>query len=101
MNLKKAGKLLGVTATAPTVSQVRAAYVKALYETHPDAGGSGADFQAIKEARDVLMRHAEMLDALAECPACGGSGRVKGARGVKIACFTCNGTGVVRKKEKK
>jgi len=43
----------------PTKASVHAAYRKAALESHPDRGGSNEEFQAVAEAKEVLMVEVE------------------------------------------
>ena len=46
-------EILGITRVA-TASEVKAAYKRRAKETHPDAGGSAAEFYRVREAYRVL-----------------------------------------------
>ncbi|MBI2344683.1 hypothetical protein HYV10_01265 [Candidatus Dependentiae bacterium] len=48
-------KFLGLTSDNPTEKEIQSAYVAKTLLYHPDAGGTGADFVNLTEARDILL----------------------------------------------
>lgn len=54
LDVEAAADLLGVTPDAPD-RVVKTAYQEKTKTAHPDGGGSSAEFQRVREARDVLL----------------------------------------------
>ena len=97
--------VLGITIAASR-DQIRFAYLEKVTTTHPDAGGSEAEFQAVRNAYDVLSvlsakrAHDSALALFYKvCPACSSVGsRTKldaQFRASTIVCPTCKGGGYV------
>lgn len=70
-----------------TADAITAAFRRAVMADHPDHGGAGMQIDALRRARDVLMRQVA-APAVLPCPQCAGSGTVGWRR-----CAACDGTG--------
>lgn len=97
--------VLGVTISASR-DEIRQAYLTRAALAHPDAGGSEAEFQTIRDAYDtlsVLTAKKAHDSALAlfyrACPTCHTIGMQTKLdakfRATSIVCPTCNGGGYV------
>jgi len=97
----KAAELLGNPEATPEA--VKAAYRRKVMANHPDHGGDGAQLQALKAARDLLLAApAESPAPLNQkrndetgttCSMCNGRGRV--GTGFGATCSVCNGEGII------
>lgn len=95
------------TAFPPTVEAVTAVYRHAARKTHPDAGGSAADFARMDRAKCVVLEWlrrqqaapAKAASASRPCEGCSGRGYTiqasgrPGRPGLRRQCITCHGSG--------
>lgn len=97
MKVREAFGLLGLRPTATAV-EVKAAYHKLARELHPDHGGDASRMAELTEAAETAQREA---DKPAECPSCGGGGRISTTMGMGgftamlQRCPICKGSGAV------
>lgn len=94
MTAERALEALGLRPGADA-GQVQRAYRALAMATHPDRGGDAERMKELNEARDVALEHAPPAKQRAprgKCRTCGGSKKVKVARGfesVELACPQC------------
>lgn len=87
MTRDEAARLLSLSPTAEDV-EVRSAYARAVKADHPDQGGAGTLIAQLKQARDVMLCHSEIVP----CNHCRGVGYIRGRFGAR-ACMACGGSG--------
>lgn len=95
--VSNAAAVLGVSDDA-TDDEVRQAFRTKARTMHTDTGGAGGDLDALKEARDVMLRRGvnqnEEMQVKGGCVYCRGRGRVPSTTSWgSDLCIACNGTG--------
>ena len=98
MNVKTAGKVLGVDPESATEGEVKAAFARLAKQDHPDCGGTGTKLRRLKQARDRLVTYANTHKDVVDCDLCEGTGKQKMRRGGLIKCSRCGGVGKYRPK---
>jgi hypothetical protein len=92
MNEARARELLGYGGPLGDKPGVSAAFSKAVKAAHPDAGGTGGDIGALKEAREYLLSC--NIATKKPCPICKGVGIVATQAFAGMQCQSCKGTGI-------
>lgn len=102
--VRTAAAALGLDPDAElTEHEVVAAYRALAKDAHPDAGGSPEAWQALADARMIMLRHVArrapqntLPDGRTRCPGCNGAGTVqirRAWRAMTSRCPLCKGTG--------